>query len=162
MEKTGCKIICGAPTTLAVKGFMMIDDEDDVCKWCIEFDFYVHNFHLLRHHDAQLYLKLLDRKLRFSEAGSSWASRWESVSWQEYFPLPENKSVYARLASAARFQMSLLCWLNKRKKRSSESMASSKEVVETPQCKLCYQRRLLLGLWLWQLHTPLRPVYWIS
>ena len=24
MEKTGCKIICGAPTTLAVKGFMMI------------------------------------------------------------------------------------------------------------------------------------------
>ena len=25
MEKTGCKIICGAPTTLAVKGFMMRD-----------------------------------------------------------------------------------------------------------------------------------------
>ena len=24
MEKTGCKIICGAPTTLAVKGLMMI------------------------------------------------------------------------------------------------------------------------------------------
>ena len=24
MEKTGCKIICGAPTTLAVKGFMII------------------------------------------------------------------------------------------------------------------------------------------
>ena len=23
MEKTGCKIICGAPTTLAVKGLMM-------------------------------------------------------------------------------------------------------------------------------------------
>ena len=24
VEKTGCKIICGAPTTLAVKGFMMM------------------------------------------------------------------------------------------------------------------------------------------
>ena len=24
MEKTGCKIICGAPMTLAVKGFMMM------------------------------------------------------------------------------------------------------------------------------------------
>ena len=24
MEKTGCKIICGAPTTLAVKGLMMM------------------------------------------------------------------------------------------------------------------------------------------
>ena len=24
MEKTGCKIICGAPTTLAVKGLMVI------------------------------------------------------------------------------------------------------------------------------------------
>ena len=24
MERTGCKIICGAPTTLAVKGLMMI------------------------------------------------------------------------------------------------------------------------------------------
>ena len=24
MEKTGCKIICGAPTTLAVEGFMMM------------------------------------------------------------------------------------------------------------------------------------------
>ena len=24
MEKTGCKIICGIPTTLAVKGLMMI------------------------------------------------------------------------------------------------------------------------------------------
>ena len=32
MEKTGCKIICGAPTTLAVKGLMMmmIDDDDGV------------------------------------------------------------------------------------------------------------------------------------
>ena len=32
MEKTGCKIICGALTTLAVKGLMMmmmmIDDDD--------------------------------------------------------------------------------------------------------------------------------------
>ena len=27
MEKTGCKIICGAPKTLAVKGLMMIDDD---------------------------------------------------------------------------------------------------------------------------------------
>ena len=24
MEKTGCKIVCGAPTTLAVKGLMMM------------------------------------------------------------------------------------------------------------------------------------------
>ena len=31
IEKTGCKIICGAPTTLAVKGLMMmmIDGDDD-------------------------------------------------------------------------------------------------------------------------------------
>ena len=29
MEKTGCKIICGAPTALAVKGLMMVDDDDD-------------------------------------------------------------------------------------------------------------------------------------
>ena len=30
-RKTGCKIICGAPTTLAVKGLMMMmnDDDDD-------------------------------------------------------------------------------------------------------------------------------------
>ena len=28
MEETGCEIICGAPTTLAVKGLMMIDDDD--------------------------------------------------------------------------------------------------------------------------------------
>ena len=28
MEKTGCKIICGAPTTLAVEGLMMYDDDD--------------------------------------------------------------------------------------------------------------------------------------
>ena len=26
MEKTDCKIICGAPTTLAVKGLMMLID----------------------------------------------------------------------------------------------------------------------------------------
>ena len=34
MEKTGCKIICGAPTTLAVKGLMvmmmMIIDMEDM------------------------------------------------------------------------------------------------------------------------------------
>ena len=32
MEKTGCKIICGAPTTLVVKGLMMmmISSEDTV------------------------------------------------------------------------------------------------------------------------------------
>ena len=28
MEETGCKIICGAPTTLVVKG-LMIDDDDE-------------------------------------------------------------------------------------------------------------------------------------
>ena len=27
MEKTGCKIICGAPTTLAVNGLMCDDDD---------------------------------------------------------------------------------------------------------------------------------------
>ena len=27
MEETGCEIICGAPTTLAVKGLMGDDDE---------------------------------------------------------------------------------------------------------------------------------------
>ena len=30
MEKTGCKIICGVPTTLAVKGLMMMMMIDDV------------------------------------------------------------------------------------------------------------------------------------
>ena len=30
MEKTGCKIICGAPTTLAVKGLMMVMMMKDV------------------------------------------------------------------------------------------------------------------------------------
>ena len=29
MEKTGCKIICGAPTTLAVEGYQSDDDDDD-------------------------------------------------------------------------------------------------------------------------------------
>ena len=29
MEKTGSKIICGAPTTLAVKALVMIDDDDE-------------------------------------------------------------------------------------------------------------------------------------
>ena len=34
MEKTGCKIICGAPTTLAVKGLMlMMLLRDFVCKF---------------------------------------------------------------------------------------------------------------------------------
>ena len=28
MDETGCEIICGAPTTLAVKG-LMIDDDDE-------------------------------------------------------------------------------------------------------------------------------------
>ena len=31
MEKTGCKSICGAPTTLVIKG-LMIDDDDDGSK----------------------------------------------------------------------------------------------------------------------------------
>ena len=31
MEKTGCKIICGAPTTLAVKGLMMMMMMGHVC-----------------------------------------------------------------------------------------------------------------------------------
>ena len=30
MEKTGCEIICGAPTTLAVKELMMMNDDDNV------------------------------------------------------------------------------------------------------------------------------------
>ena len=29
MEETGCEIICGAPTTLAVKRLIMDDDDDD-------------------------------------------------------------------------------------------------------------------------------------
>ena len=29
MEETGCEIICGAPTTLAVKGYMIDDDDDN-------------------------------------------------------------------------------------------------------------------------------------
>ena len=39
MEKIGCKIICGAQATLAVKGLMMMDgDGDDVSMhglWCV-------------------------------------------------------------------------------------------------------------------------------
>ena len=31
MEKTGCKIICGAPTTLAVKGLMMMMMLSSLC-----------------------------------------------------------------------------------------------------------------------------------
>ena len=31
MDKTGCKIICGAPTTLAVKGLMMMRARACVC-----------------------------------------------------------------------------------------------------------------------------------
>ena len=38
MEKTGCKIICGAPTTLAVKGLMMMM--------------------MIRVHDSQAYRKM--------------------------------------------------------------------------------------------------------
>ena len=30
MEETDCEIICGAPTTLAVKGEMRDDDEGDI------------------------------------------------------------------------------------------------------------------------------------
>ena len=33
MEKTGCKIICGAPTTLAVKGLMMMKGKGEGEKW---------------------------------------------------------------------------------------------------------------------------------
>ena len=33
LEKTGCKIICGAPTTLAVKGLMMMMMMNRVCKF---------------------------------------------------------------------------------------------------------------------------------
>ena len=46
MEKTGCKIICGARTTLAVKGLMMMmmmmmmmmkrhEVEVDGCRWLL-------------------------------------------------------------------------------------------------------------------------------
>ena len=39
MEKTGCKIICGAPTTLAVKGLMMMMMNQNyhlkLCLWCV-------------------------------------------------------------------------------------------------------------------------------
>ena len=31
MENTGCKIICGAPTTLAVKGLMMMKSDTERC-----------------------------------------------------------------------------------------------------------------------------------
>ena len=34
MEKTGCKIICGAPTTLAVKGLMMMMMMNDFRHLC--------------------------------------------------------------------------------------------------------------------------------
>ena len=41
MEKTGCKIICGAPTTLAVKGLMMMMMCVCVCTSCMHAHTYV-------------------------------------------------------------------------------------------------------------------------
>ena len=38
MEKTGCKIICGAPTTLAVKGLMMMMNNFLVEPYAVMFD----------------------------------------------------------------------------------------------------------------------------
>ena len=35
MEKTGCEIICGAPTTLAVEGWMMMMVEDESMYSCV-------------------------------------------------------------------------------------------------------------------------------
>ena len=72
-----------------------------VCKWCIDFDFDIHNFHLQSHLEAQFFccccfLKLVNRKLHSSEVQSdlslvqsSWANN--IVSWQEYLPLPKSK-----------------------------------------------------------------------
>ena len=36
MEKTGCKIICGAPTTLADKGLMMMMKEAFIKRYIVE------------------------------------------------------------------------------------------------------------------------------
>ena len=41
-EKTGCKIICGAPTTLAVKGLMMMMMKTVTCRRSIFFFFFYH------------------------------------------------------------------------------------------------------------------------
>ena len=78
-------------------------------KWCIELNFDIENFHLGRHRYAQVFFfffsKLVDRKLQFSEARSSWASRRCShLVWQECFPLSENKSMHASSGFAAHFQ----------------------------------------------------------
>ena len=58
-----------------------------VCKWCIVFDWCTKcspGTSLW----CTVFLKLLDRKLHCGEVRLSWASRWQSVRWQEY--LPEN------------------------------------------------------------------------
>ena len=54
MEKTGCKIICGAPTTLAVKGLMMMmimqsDSRGDsvASRWVLDIKFPTPKFPLL-------------------------------------------------------------------------------------------------------------------
>ena len=46
MEKTGCKIICGAPTTLAVKGLKMIIKTVIIVFW----DHYIFNISLMNTH----------------------------------------------------------------------------------------------------------------
>ena len=53
-------------------------------KYQLYFD--IQYVHLIHHCDAQFLHKLLDRKLRYCEARSSWANRWQSVSWHQYFP----------------------------------------------------------------------------
>ena len=118
-----------------------------VRKWRTEFDFDVQNFHCKCHRDTV-----------FSQTARQKVALWSStieLSLQitvsqlaRVIPLTWKQSVHARSLSAARFQnaTTLLCWLNKGKKQSFVSMASSKDVVETPQYKLYYQHWLLLGL----------------
>ena len=55
-----------------------------------------------------------------------------TVSWQEYFPLLETKCA-CELGVSSTFQSVATPLAEQREKRSSESMVTSKEVVETPQ-----------------------------
>ena len=112
-----------------------------MCKWCIDFDFDVQNFHLKHHLSTQFFVfKLVERKLHSAEVLSDsetllvqmiWAN--DTFSWQEYFPVSKNKVCMSAWCRQHSFKFLLFGLLNKGKMRSSESAASSE--VEAPQCK---------------------------
>ena len=56
MEKTGCKIICGAPTTLAVKGLMMM-------MMIIVLTYFQNKTHLNLLNDEELFHRIFHKNL---------------------------------------------------------------------------------------------------